>query len=176
MASGYEDAAERRNWLERLGEMIPGFRGFQDRELRREVDKLQREYLAGRLNSLKKASREKAREHTDAGRLGLLDSFGRLDRKLDGLSQAVRFSDYGVSGFFDVVKINEAELENIYEFDLTFLGEIDELAERIETLPTELDPDPKSALYEAVGRVTALEERWSERKTVISNVVETAGE
>ena len=42
-----------RNWLERLGEKIPGFRGFQDRELRREVDKMQREYLARELARLK---------------------------------------------------------------------------------------------------------------------------
>ena len=31
MANGFEEAAGRRNWLERLGEAIPGFRGFQDR-------------------------------------------------------------------------------------------------------------------------------------------------
>jgi hypothetical protein len=34
---GYEQAKANRNVLEKLGEKIPGFRGFQDRELRRDV-------------------------------------------------------------------------------------------------------------------------------------------
>src|SRR5689334_15331538 len=36
MTDGFEQAKAQRNALERLGAMIPGFRGFQDRELRRD--------------------------------------------------------------------------------------------------------------------------------------------
>ena len=144
--------------------------------MRREVDKLQREHIAEKLAAMKKKAREAAREHADAGRLGLLDSFDRLDRKLDGLSQGVRFSDYGVSGFFDVVKIGEAELEKIYQFDLNFLAEVDDLGARIGSIPVAPDSDPRSAVHEAVGRVSALDELWDKRKTVISNVVETGRE
>ena len=61
MSSGFDEAQIRRNWLERLGEKIPGFRGFQDRELRREVDKLQREYLSAETLRLKSTVRDHAR-------------------------------------------------------------------------------------------------------------------
>ena len=43
MGDGYESAQKQRNWLERLGARIPGFKGYQDRELRRDVDRMQRE-------------------------------------------------------------------------------------------------------------------------------------
>jgi hypothetical protein len=53
----------------------------------------------------------------DAGKLGVLASFDRLDGQVDGLAQAIRFADYGASGFFDVVKIREEELDKLYQFD-----------------------------------------------------------
>src|SRR6185369_16770878 len=67
---GYEQAKANRNVLEKLGEKIPGFRGFQDRELRRDVDKLQREHLAADIGRLKAALRDRTRSYTDAGQVG----------------------------------------------------------------------------------------------------------
>src|SRR3981081_1046991 len=98
MSNGYEQAQGQRNLLERLGAKIPGYRGFQDRELRRDVDKLQREHLAAELGRLKALRPTRARASPDAVQLGALAPFGRLDRQLDGLQQTIRFSDYGASG------------------------------------------------------------------------------
>ena len=148
MTNGFEAAKARRNWLERLGEKIPGFRGYQDRELRRDVDRLQREHLAGEIGRLKGAAREKARAYTDAGRIGSLAGFERLDRQLDGLAQSVRFADYGASGLFDAVKIGEAELARLYEFDLALLEELAELERAIAAVPgarARPAPTPRSA-------------------------------
>ena len=61
MTNGYEEARGQRNWLERLGDKIPGYRGFQDRELRRDVDRQLREHLAAELGRLKGLSRDHAR-------------------------------------------------------------------------------------------------------------------
>ena len=80
MTDGLDEAKDRRNLLERLGDKIPGFRGFQDRELRREVDKLQREHLGAELTALKGRLREKARSYTDAGRLDQADFDRHLAR------------------------------------------------------------------------------------------------
>ncbi|TNF71026.1 MAG: hypothetical protein EP299_12775 [Acidobacteria bacterium] len=175
MTEGFEDARSRRNWLERLGELIPGFRGFQDRELRREVDKMQREHLAKELGRLKVVSRGKARAYTDEGQLGVLHLFERLDRQLDGLSQAIRFSDYGASGFFDVVKINEPELEKLYQFDLSVLDDVSGLSGDLAAIPLPGKGDAAEAVEQALTRVGALEDKWAGRKTVISEVVKASG-
>ncbi len=173
MTNGFEEAQERRNWLEKLGEKIPGFKGFQDRQLRRQVDKLQREHLAQEVSRLKIAVRGKARAYTDAGQIGLLHLFDRLDRKLDGLAQAIRFTDYGMSGIFDVVKFREEELDKLYQFDLSLLDDLAHLSGDLAAVPLPGAGDARDGLEQAVGRLQLLEEKWSGRKNVISDVVKT---
>jgi hypothetical protein len=175
MTTGFEEAQERRNWLERLMDKIPGFRGFQDRELRREVDKLQREHLAKELGRIKQAVRGKAQAYTDAGQIGALYLFGRMDGRLDGLSQAIRFADYGQSGFFDVVKINEPELDAIYQFDLSLVEDIARLAGDVAAIPLPGQGDAQEACNQALAHISTLGDKWAERKNVISGVVKTDG-
>ena len=43
------------NALERLMNSVPGFKGYRERDLRRDADRLQREHLASRLDEVKKA-------------------------------------------------------------------------------------------------------------------------
>ncbi len=174
MTNGFEEAQERRNWLERLGEKIPGFKGFQDRELRRDVDRLQREHLSQEVGRLKVAVRGKARSYTDAGQIGMLHIFDRLDRKLDGLAQAIRFADYGVSGLFDAVKIYQEELDKLYQFDLSLLDDLSSLSGDLAAVPLPGQGDARDGLEQALRRLELLEEKWSGRKNVISDVVQTS--
>ncbi len=173
MTQGFDDARRQRNWLERLGEKIPGFRGFQDRELRREVDKLQREYLAGSLLELKRDVRLKAQAYTDAAQIGSLHLFDRLDRRLDGLSQSIRFSDYGATGFFDVEKIGEEELAKIYEFDLSVLEDLRSLNDALSAIPDPGEGDTAASVDRALDELGALEGKWAGRRNVINDIVQT---
>jgi hypothetical protein len=164
MANGYEEARGQRNWLERLGDKIPGYRGFQDRELRRDVDRTLREHLASELGRLKTGLRDRSRAWVDAGKLGALNGFDRLDRQIDGLSQAIRFSDYGASGLFDPVKIGDAELQRLYEFDLSVVNDLGQLESDVAALPAPGGDDP----------APALDGKWRQREQVISNVIQGA--
>lgn len=175
MTNGYEEARGQRNVLERLGDKIPGFRGFQDRELRRDVDKMQREHLASEVGRLKGLLRDKARSYTDAGKIGALSAFDRLDRQLDGLSQAIRFADYGASGLFDAVKIRDAELQRLYEFDLSVLQDLEGLNGQVAAVPAPGGEDPAKALEQVQQGVRFLEDKWKQRELVISNVVSAGG-
>ena len=174
MTNGFDEARAERNWLERLGDKIPGFRGFQDRELRRDVDKMQREHLAESIAALKGVVRDRAQRYTDAAQIGSLHLFDRLDRRLEGLSQSIRFSDYGVTGFFDVEKIGEDELAKIYEFDLSLVGDIEQLAGSLEAIPSPGQGDVEASVETALERLGELEEKWSGRGTVINDIVKTS--
>jgi len=171
---GFEQAKTQRNALEKLGDMIPGFRGFQNRELRRDVDKLQREHLAGELARLKAAVRDKARGYTDAGQIGALNGFDRLDRQLDGLAQAVRFADYGASGIFDAVKVGEPELQRLYEFDLSLLEDLAGIDADVAAVPAPGGDNPAAVLDRLQQRVRALDDKWRQRGRVMSDVVQAA--
>ncbi len=174
MTNGFEEAREQRNWLERIVDKIPGFKGYQDRELRRDVDRMQREYLSRRFGDLKAVVRRSARDYTDAGQIGMLHLFERLDRDLDGLSQAVRFADYGASGLFDVVKIYDEELDRLYQFDLSLLEDLEALSADLAAIPSPGGDDAREALDRAVDSVIALRGKWSDRKNVIADVVKTS--
>jgi hypothetical protein len=173
MTNGYEEARGQRNILERLVDKIPGFRGFQDRELRRDVDKMQREHISAELARIKADIRDKARRYTDAGKIGALGGFDRLDRQIDGLSQAVRFADYGATGFFDPVKVGDAELQRLYEFDLSVLDDLAALERELVAVPDPGQTDPSAALEQVVQHARVLEDKWKQRELVISNVVQS---
>jgi hypothetical protein len=172
MTDGYDEAKAQRNLLERIGAKIPGFRGFQDRELRRDVDRLEREHLASEIGRLKAVVRDRARAYSDTGRIASLQGFDRLDRQMDGLSQTIRFSDYGATGLFDPVKIGEPELARIYEFDLSVLQDVAEIESAVAAIPAPGGDDPTAALDRARERVGALADKWRGREQVMSGVVQ----
>jgi hypothetical protein len=178
MSDGYEAAKGQRNFLERLGDKIPGYSGFQNRELRRDVDRLQRDHLSAELARLQGIVQARVRAFTDAGRIGALSGFVRLDRELDGLSQAIKFSDYGASGLFDPVKIGEAELDRLYQFDLGILEDVAALELAINALPgargTEPNSELENALENVASKIQGLDRKWKNRKQVISTVVASA--
>lgn len=173
MSNGFDEARGQRNALERLGARIPGFRGFQDRELRRDVDRLQREHMAAELGRIKAAARRSAGDYTDAGKIGVLAGFERLDKRLDGLSQGVRFADYGASGLFDPVKIGQPELERLYEFDLGLLADLDALESAVGAIPPPGGDDPRAAIDEALAAADRVRDKWASRERVIGNIVHT---
>ncbi|HVT19671.1 MAG TPA: hypothetical protein VHQ90_26240 [Thermoanaerobaculia bacterium] len=177
MTNGYEEAKGQRNFLERLGARIPGYRGFQDRELRRDVDRLQREHLSIEVSRLKTVLQSKARDYTDAGQIGMLNAFGRLDRQLDGLSQTIRFSDYGASGLFDPVKIGEPALERLYQFDLSVLDDLAAIDQAAAAVPaptadrTGAADSAGAALDRVRDLVRALDDKWRQRTQVIGQAL-----
>jgi hypothetical protein len=126
--------SDKRNWLERLSEKVPGYSGYQDRERRRDVDKLHREHLADRLRSLKAPLTDLLRELSSTGRLFEVGPLDLALKKLDRIENRVRFASYGYSGFFDVVKIDAEQLDSIYRFDLSLVEHVDKLEAKIAEL------------------------------------------
>jgi len=172
MNQGFEQAKAQRNWLERLGAKIPGFGGFLDRELRRDVDKRQREYLAGEVGRIKETLRSKARAYSDAGQMAALESIERIEKKLDGLGQTIRFADYGASGLFDVEKIREDQLDRLYEFDVQWVEALAQLRAEVEGLPATAE-NPMAALDGVLAHLEALAAHWAKRAQVISSVLQS---
>jgi hypothetical protein len=167
MTDGLEGAEARRNWLERIAAKIPGIKGYLDRELRRDVDKMQREWLAHQLDRGRGSVQEHIREWSRSGELANLDLASSLDKALDRLANRVRHADYGYTGFFDVVKIREAELDRLYEFDLNLMTVVEDLALRIESLPSTAAEPALRSLLEAVQEA---DRTFDDRGTIFEDV------
>jgi hypothetical protein len=146
-----------KNLLEKLADAIPGLKGYREKEARRDTDKRFREYLAGRIDRVKNGLEEIKRKELSEGRLDGLDDWDRLGQKLAKVSNSIRFASYGYSGFFDQVKIEEGELDRIYQHDLSLISEV-------EALENALKNDP-SLLEVSIG---ALEKRVDDRKNLFT--------
>ncbi|MBI3447717.1 MAG: hypothetical protein HY049_02165 [Acidobacteria bacterium] len=135
-----------KNFLEKVADLIPGLAGYRAKEARRDTDKRLREHVASRLDDLRARVEEIKLAATGEGDLDMLDDLGRLDSRIQRTADALRFADYGYSGFFDQVKIREEELDRLYAYDEAILGDLD-LLER----------DLGSLKYEAIGTLTLRE-------------------
>ena len=124
----------------------PATAGFQDRELRRDVDRMLREHLAAELGRLKGLCADRARGYTDAGKIGVLHGFDRLDRQIDGLSQAIRFSRLRGERAVRSGEDRRAELERLYQFDLSVVDDLAQIESEIAALPAPGGDDPAPAL------------------------------
>ncbi|HEX5706840.1 MAG TPA: hypothetical protein VFX96_06075 [Pyrinomonadaceae bacterium] len=162
---------DQRNWLERLGDKIPGYSGYAARERRRDIDKLHREHLADRLRAAKQPISDAVRELTSGGRLMEVGPLDRASKKLDHVEQRVRYASYGYAGFFDVVKIEEPQLEAIYRFDLALTQKVEELEHRARSLPTQAGTADglKTAAAELEAALDDLNRTFDERTRHIND-------
>lgn len=160
--------------MERLSAKIPGYSGYVDRERRRDVDRLNRERLADRLRSLKGPLTDLMRELTGGGRLLEVGPADAALKKLDHLENRVRFASYGYSGFFDVVKIEQAQLDSIYRFDLALVENIDRIEAKLLDLKTRAGTpeELKSACAEVVAEIDQSGRSFDERYKAINSIGE----
>jgi hypothetical protein len=161
--------AKDRNWIEDVLRVIPGFRGYLEKEYRRESDELQRQCLADRLTRSKRAIGDLTRPLADAGQIDALPQIDRLRGRLDKLIARIRGAMQGYSGFFDLVRVREDLLERIYEHDSRLIAEVDALGAAVERLPRRQD-ELASALPELHQQIDALEQRWDQREDMLNGL------
>jgi len=128
MARVKETIREQRNALERMASRIPGYRGYVDRESRREADKLLREHGASRLERVVRELHEVAANSA----LDQLNDLHELMNDVEKLRAELRYADRGYSGFFDEAKLDTAQaLDAVYEKDERIVDQIEQVAAQV---------------------------------------------
>lgn len=166
MTTGADD---KRNWFERIAEKIPGYSGYVDRERRRDIDKMHRDHLSDRLRRLKSPLSDIIRDLSSTGRVMEVDPLDRATKKLDRLENRIRFASYGYRGFFDVVKIEQQQLDSIYGFDLALLDEVEGLEAAIGGLKSSSSTETlKSAVGEIISEIDRIDRVFDDRYKAIN--------
>jgi hypothetical protein len=149
------------NWLEKLVNMIPGFSGYREKELRREADALQREHLAKLLEQCKRPLNDAAAalSRTD---LDAINDVETAKKRLDKAIARVRHADRGYGGFFDAVKVDEAMLDRVYQFDLALLENVQAIRARAGELRD------RQALLALIAAIDAIDSQLNEREALLS--------
>jgi hypothetical protein len=167
-----------RNWLERAAEIIPGYSGYQQQEARRDSDKLYREHLADRLRATKTALTGAMLELTAHDGLNMLGTIDRSIRKLDRAENQIRFAAYGYRGFFDTVRIQETQLDELYGFDLSLAENVANIEKAAQTLKLSVVDNEEIAtmIANVDASLDELEGIWQHRTNVINRFGQAPGE
>lgn len=157
-----------KNIFEKIGSFIPGYKGYSEKEGRRDTDKLLRIEIARYLDSMKAVIDNVIRQQMDENKMEIINELDRIKRRLDLVANQIRYANYGESGFFDIVQVDIADLERLYQFDLWIKEEIEKLARMIDTLQESknLNEDCSSIM----DVLSALSEKIANRDKVIMEV------
>jgi hypothetical protein len=163
--------ADQKSWFEQIAAKIPGYGGYLEKERRRDTDKRHREHLADELKYLKAPLNNVVGELADRGRLFETRPIERITSKLDKLENRIRFASYGYSGLFDLVKIEEPQLDQLYRFDLDLTESIELVKTRVAVLAQANDDISLKAAAVAIEKaLDDLDSRFSERLKAIEKL------
>jgi hypothetical protein len=170
----YTQAKSQMRLSERISAALPGFRGYKEKELRRESDKLIRKHLTLKLSKAKNNVKNISQKIVDKRYLDTLTDIDRLVAKMDRITQKVNHASYGYSGFFDIVKIKEDNLDNMINFDNKLVDNINTLTGEIDGLKSQISSgdytDLKTKIQSVVDKIELLEDTFDRRQEVIAGV------
>jgi len=159
--------------FKKLGSYVPGFSGYVERQNRRSSDKLLRETVARRFDELYKRASALQKDLISQGKLEFVDDMESAVIKIQTFMDKVRTATYGYAGFFDAVKINEKELEAIYNYDMGFFDLAEQIGHALDNVEASLGDD--AGLPAAIRNLTTLArqavETFDRRYEVINGTV-----
>lgn len=154
MTDMFQNVSGQMDPFKKLASYIPGFSGYVERQNRRDADKLVRDTVARRFNELWKRASNLQTDLVSAGKIEYVDDMEKAAIQLRTFIDKISTAARGYSGLFDAVKINEKELEALYNFDLAFFTLGDQINDALDNVEASMGDD--NALPAAIRNVTTL--------------------
>ena len=160
-----------RGLLERIMGYIPGYRGYKEKELRRESDRLVRMEVVNRLKTAKTTFR---RSFTTPSAVQKLSgdnayTFDALNSRLDRVTQRIDRAVAGYAGMFNAVKVKEDKLDSVIQHDLSLIEKADSIKADVERVVA-IDPGTdewRTAMDALTSKVEALDKLVDERSNLL---------
>jgi hypothetical protein len=127
--------------FKKLLSKIPGFKGYMERQARRDSDKLLRDTIFQRFRELEGRVSTLQSEFINAGEIGFVDDLEASAIKLRTFADRIRMAPRGYSSLFEAVKINEEELAKLYEYDAALLDMGDQVNSAIDNVQSSVGTD-----------------------------------
>jgi hypothetical protein len=154
--------------------IVPGFRGYKLREQRREADRIVRDYIYRALQHSRDDFMSCLQSLTDAKASELVEPMSRLIAKLDTVAEKINRASYGYSGFFDSVKVEQAELDNMLGYDTQLMDSVRKIGVDTASFKADLAQgklENARNTQQALGvAIDSLESAFDTRKAVIEGV------
>jgi hypothetical protein len=170
MTDLYEQIKGERGRIESFLGKIPGYKGYKEKEMRREADKLLRDVLARRLEEQWRRLPDIQKQLLSSAQIQWLDDIEGATMKLQRFIDRLKTATYGYAGFFDAARVKEEELDQLYNFDLALDEQVDEITAAIDGLSSAAMT--KEGIGDAISRLnnaaTVANEKFTKRQDVIT--------
>lgn len=153
MTDPMDKVTEDKDLLGKIQNFVAGFLGYYDRERRREADKILRDTLAQRYEEQWQRISAIQSDLVADKQLEYVDDIERAAVKLRGFIDRVKGAPRGYAGFFDAVRINQDELDKLYQYDLALLEQADEVRAAVDGLEAEIGTENTEAAIDTLVRV-----------------------
>lgn len=158
--------------LEKLVSSIPGYKGYKEKEQRREADRLLRETLARQFEVQWQRIAEVINQMSSPDQLEYLEEIDKASTLLRGFIDKLKTAAMGYSGFFDAVKVKEEALDKLYQFDSALADKVGDLSTTIDAVQAALDSgealkDPIRKLNMLCRQINVL---FEQRKSVLTEM------
>lgn len=165
---------EDRGLLKTIQMFTPGFRGYRKREDIRAADSILRLQMADSLIRVREGLEEARHLMLEDYQTENIDRIASLINKVRTLEGKVRHAEQGYTGFSPAVRIEEEELNRLYEYDSSMIGSIkalDEAKAKLLTRVQEADgPGTTEELREIRTQLTQFENAFEERIPRIAGI------
>jgi len=170
----YEKVKSEMRLSERILAELPGFKGYKEKELRREADKLIRNHLYRKLVEAKNMIRDVFQELSEKRRYEVLNDVDKLVMKFDRIAEKINHASYGYTGFFEATKIEEDDLDRMISFDAGLLDNVKKISATATTVKTETLRQEYEKAKEHIQKlrelIEELEQTFDERIEMIRGV------
>jgi hypothetical protein len=150
----FQKVTSQQDPFKKLVSYLPGFDGYVKRQNRRDADKLLRDTVARRFEEQWKRASQLQSDMVSSGLIAYVDDMEKASLQLRTFIDKISTAPRGYAGLFDAVKINETELEAIYQFDAAFFDLAEQVGHALDNVEASLGDE--AALPAAIRNVTSL--------------------
>jgi hypothetical protein len=166
-----EKVVQDRGIIAKIQSMIPGFSGYRANEDIRAADSMLRIQLADRLAAVRKDLEACRATLADDMNLESLDRVGTLISRFKAIEGEVRHAEQGYSGISAKIRVGEAELNRLYEYDLNLtmsLAEISGETAKVRVLAGTGGQDFKAGLASLGAELDKFQADFRKRMTIVT--------
>ena len=153
---------------------IPGFRGYKLKEQRREADRIVRDYVYKLLAQARDDLSRCFQLLNDARVTEILETTNQLIARLDRVAEKINRAAYGYSAYFDSVRIDTQQLDQMLQYDTQLTDMARKLTDMISSFKMSLtenkSEDARNRELLISNSLTELENVFDKRKLVIEGV------
>ena len=153
--------------LKKAVRILPGVGSYQDKESLRESDKKLRDHISRKLSYCMEVIERLKTNIARKGSLSFLKDLDDISRMIDTLSRTITYAARGYSGVFNADQVDEKTLSHLFEFDRSFIEQVDllnSLAEKISTKNEELE---STMLHDMRNQLLKIKNKVSEREELL---------